>query len=220
MAPEFNGGRESEKDFAKRPNTRLAKKILLSQPLYLASGQYSRVYPTTYPTMAPTKQITIRIPLPIMEAIARRCSQTGQDRTAIIVEALAAGLGVDPSRDRIDALEERVTALESKLAVSQNGSRKVTRKLSHDGSQGEPRESRDGSQTAPQDSHTESHDEPQDSHHVSLPESRDELPERISDTTMGRNSKAAGMTRNEYAAAHGYQRQGKGNKAKWIKINP
>ena len=77
-----------------------------------------------------TKQITIRIPLPIMEAIARRCSQTGQDRTAAIIEALSTGLGVEPSRDRIDALEERVTALESKLIESQTESRNVTRKVS------------------------------------------------------------------------------------------
>ena len=133
-----------------------------------------------------------------MAAIARRCDQTGQDRTAVIIEALAAGLGVEPDRDRIDALEARVTALESKLIESQSESRNVTRKVSRKESQTEPRESQPASQ----------------------PKSRDELPERISYTTMGRNSKAVGQNRDEFAAAHGYQKHGKGNRAFWTKIKP
>jgi hypothetical protein len=192
------------------------------------------MYPTLYPIYIPpashlhptmtstTKQITIRIPLPIMEAIARRCDQTGQDRTAVIVEALSAGLGIDPSRDRMDALEARVTALESKVIESQTESRNVTRRVSRTESQTEPRVTHPESHDEPQDSHHVSQTEPRESHNASHNASRVSQSESRSTTlsysSVRRRAIDAEMDIEEWAKQNGYQKQGKGNKAVWIKM--
>jgi hypothetical protein len=144
-----------------------------------------------------TKQITIRIPLPIMEAIARRCDQTGQDRSAVIVEALAAGLGAEPNRDRIDSLEERVTALEAIVDTSQTESRKVTRRASR----------------------TESQSEPRVTHPEAQAESRHDK-KILSYSSIRRRARDEGTSVASYAAAHGYQKQGSGNRAVFVRDRP
>jgi hypothetical protein len=54
----------------------------------------------------------VRIPPELHEAIANRMQATGQSKSEIAIEALKLYLGVSPPPDRLNRLEQRISALE------------------------------------------------------------------------------------------------------------
>ena len=54
----------------------------------------------------------VRIPADLNEAILARMRKTGQSKSEIVVDALRVYLGISPQHDRLESVEERLSALE------------------------------------------------------------------------------------------------------------
>lgn len=60
----------------------------------------------------------VRIPADLNEAILARMRQTGQSKSEIVIDALKVYLGMSPQQDRLDSVEERLSALEVELGLT------------------------------------------------------------------------------------------------------
>ncbi|NJL01635.1 MAG: hypothetical protein HC910_14135 [Spirulinaceae cyanobacterium SM2_1_0] len=65
----------------------------------------------------PKPFLGVRIPNDLNEAIASRMRETGQSRSDIAIAALRCYLGLTPCYKRLDSIEERLVALETRLGV-------------------------------------------------------------------------------------------------------
>lgn len=57
--------------------------------------------------------IGVRIPLALNEAIAERMRETGQSKSEVVISALRSYLGLSSPHERLEAIEERLAALEA-----------------------------------------------------------------------------------------------------------
>lgn len=57
--------------------------------------------------------IGVRIPLELNEAIAKRMKETGQSKSDVVIAALRSYLGLASPLERLEAIEERLAALEA-----------------------------------------------------------------------------------------------------------
>lgn len=64
----------------------------------------------------PNPFLGVRIPPEINEAILARMRETGESKSDIVIQSLRAYLGLPSSHDRLTDVEERLSALELKLA--------------------------------------------------------------------------------------------------------
>ncbi len=72
----------------------------------------------------------VRIPPELHEAIANRMQATGQSKSEIVIEALKLHLGVSPPPDRLNRLEQRISALELEFRLLSLECRAI-RKITH-----------------------------------------------------------------------------------------
>jgi predicted DNA-binding protein len=66
----------------------------------------------------PNPFIGVRIPPELDEAIAARMRETGQSKSGVVIAALETYLGMSSYNQRLETVEERVSALEEAIAES------------------------------------------------------------------------------------------------------
>jgi len=64
--------------------------------------------------------IGVRISPELNEAIAARMKQTGQSKSDVVIAALKSYLGISSSQERLEAIEQRLSALEEITGVAQS----------------------------------------------------------------------------------------------------
>ena len=150
-----------------------------------------------------SKNFGFRIPGEILSKIEALATGEGKNRTEVLISLLRRGLAIAPSPTSQPApsLESRVEALEKEVQTLGSAIQRLT----------------EASYSAIQ-CHTETSNTAIQTPNNTVKQSSNSVGQsQVSDATLRRLARKAGLTLGDFAAREGWLKQGTGNRAIWVK---
>ena len=79
----------------------------------------------------PNPFIGVRIPIELNEALIARMQKTGQSKSEVVISALKSYLGMPSFQERLDAMEQRISELESVVGTKRSSTHHQSHHLNH-----------------------------------------------------------------------------------------
>lgn len=170
-----------------------------------------------------SKNIGFRIPEEILTEIEARVGIDGETRTEVVISLLRRGLAIDPPAPGLD-LEARVMTLEKEVerlgsAIQRHTPTPNTVRQRHTETPNTAIQRQTATPNDVEQRHTETPYSAIQTPNKSVKQAPNTAIQsnQISDATLRRMAKKAGLTVGNYATRDGWVKQGTGNRAVWVK---